>query len=195
MTRATFSRESRDVRRTALIAATAQSLAELGAQGTSVRAICTRAGVSPGLLRHYFEGVDALIAETYRDTLDRLDRTLEAATTEAGDEPRARLVAYVTASFRPPVCDSQMLATWIAFWSLIKTDRAMAALHTESYARYRARVGALLAECGIVETAELAIGLTALNDGLWLELTLDQTTFGAERARAIMADWVDRVLP
>ena len=109
--------------------------------------------------------------------------------------PRARPAAYVTPSSRPPVCDSQMLATWIAFWSLIKTDPVMAALHTESYARYRGRVGALLAECGVAETAELAIGLTALNDGLWLELTLDPATFGAERARAIMADWVDRVLP
>ena len=178
-----------------MIAATAQCLAELGAEGTSVRAICLRAGVSPGLLRHYFDGIDALISETYRDTLERLDSTLEAAAAAAGDDPRARLVAYVTASFRPPVCDSQMLATWIAFWSLIKTDPVMAALHTESYARYRGRVGALLAECGVAETAELAIGLTALNDGLWLELTLDPATFGAERARAIMADWVDRVLP
>ena len=54
-------RESADVRRQALIDATARCLAERGVGGTSVRAICARAGVSSGLLTHYFAGVDALM--------------------------------------------------------------------------------------------------------------------------------------
>ncbi len=197
MNRVTFSRESRDFRRTSLIEATAQCLAELGVAGTSVRAICARAGVSPGLLRHYFDGVDALISETYRDTLDRLDGALESAVAAAGPDPRAQLIAYATASFRPPISDSHMLATWIAYWSMVKADPAMAALHGESYAAYRAGLATLLGACGVpaAEHGELAIELTALIDGLWLELTLDPTTFGADRACAIATRWVDRVLP
>src|SRR3546814_11133577 len=61
VTRAAFSREAADFRRQAMIDATAACLAEKGVAGTSVRSICMRAGVSSGLLRHYFDGVGALI--------------------------------------------------------------------------------------------------------------------------------------
>ncbi|HKX36099.1 MAG TPA: TetR family transcriptional regulator, partial [Rhizorhapis sp.] len=61
-----------------MIDATAACLAEKGVGGTSVRAICLRAGVSSGLLRHYFDGVDALIAETYRATTVRMAQTVAA---------------------------------------------------------------------------------------------------------------------
>lgn len=63
--RAPFTREAADVRRQALVAAAEAVLAREGVAGTSVRAICAEAGVSAGLLRHYFEGVDELIAAAY----------------------------------------------------------------------------------------------------------------------------------
>src|SRR3546814_572806 len=53
-----FTRADPDERRQSLIEATARVLASKGAAGVSVRAICAEAGVSPGLMRHYFSGVD-----------------------------------------------------------------------------------------------------------------------------------------
>lgn len=196
MSRAAFSRESPDVRRQELIEATGLCLAELGVGGTSVRAICARAGVSPGLLGHYYEGVGALIAATYRDTCDRLARNLARAVEEAGEAPRARLIAYLTASFRPPVTDPRLLATWIAFWSMVKTDPAIAAIHGETYADFRAGLEGLLRECGMVpgRAGPVAIALTALVDGLWLELSLDPTTFSAEEASRMVIKWLDTLL-
>src|SRR3546814_11035049 len=87
MARAASTRESADFRRQSLIEATAACLAEHGAAGTTVRTICARAGVSPGLLRHYFDGIDDLIAVTYRDLTDRVSATLRAAG-EASTEGR-----------------------------------------------------------------------------------------------------------
>src|SRR3546814_7319326 len=81
---AASTRESADFRRQSLIEATAACLAEQGAAGTSVRAICARAGVSPGLLTHYFDGIDDLVAATYRDVTDRVSATLRAAEEAAG---------------------------------------------------------------------------------------------------------------
>src|SRR3546814_1051898 len=69
-----------------MIDATAACLAEKGVAGTSVRSICMPAGVSSGLLRHYFDGVDALIAETYRATSAQLSETVNAAAAAAGKE-------------------------------------------------------------------------------------------------------------
>ena len=77
--RQAFTRKSADTRRDALIAATARCLSTRGADGTSVRAICLEAGVSAGLLRHYFDGIDALVDATYRPPGARVAAALPAA--------------------------------------------------------------------------------------------------------------------
>lgn len=189
-TRARFIRESADVRRQALIEATARCLAEKGVAGTSVRAICARAGVSSGLITHYFDGVDALILATYEDVGVRVSAALEQAVEEAGDDPRDQLRACLQANFRAPILDPDLLATWTAFWSLVRTDPGIAAIHADVYRRTRAQLEALLR--AIVpempqDRARLAaISLTALVDGLWLEICLDPTTFSAEEAQAMV---------
>ena len=184
--RQAFTRESADARRAALIEATAACLAEHGLAGTNVRAICAKAGVSPGLLRHYFAGIDELIAATYRATSDRMEAIFAEAVEAAGDDPRARLSAYLTASFRPPVTDPELLGAWTAFWALARSDARMAQIHAESYAGYRERLCELLEACGAPDAARLAIMLTAMVDGLWLELSLDPASFGAEAAVAMI---------
>ena len=153
--RARFVRETPDVRRQALIDATARCLAEKGIGGTSVRAICARAGVSSGLLTHYFPGVDALILATYVDVGARVSAALDAAIASAGNDPRDRLRACLLANLRPPVAAPQL-----------------------SQAQKRIA----------------AISLTALVDGLWLELCLDRSSFTAEEAQAMaesaMMQWL-----
>lgn len=196
MTRAPFTRETADVRRHDLVEAACRVLAVQGVAGASVRAICAEAGVSPGLLRHYFEGVDALIAAAYEAVGDRIDAALEAAVAAAGPAPRARLSAYLAASFQPPVLDPQLLATWLAFWSLVKVDPRIGAIHQRSYAAYRARLEELLGACAPGLDARLAaIGLTAVVDGLWLELCLDPSVFTPAEAEAIadrlLGGWLD----
>ena len=180
--RQAFTRESADTRRADLIEATAAVLAEQGLAGTNVRAICAKAGVSPGLLRHYFAGIDDLVAATYVATSDRMDAIFAAAVEGEGADPRARLMAYLTASFRPPVTDPELLGAWTAFWALARSDARMAAIHAESYAGYRERLGELLVACGAADAARTAIMLTAMVDGLWLELSLDAASFGADAA-------------
>src|SRR6185312_5387795 len=92
-----FTRSEPDARRLSLIEATARVLAREGAAGASVRTIATEAGVSPGLVGHYFGGVDALVAATYARIGEQVSAALDAAIDAAGDDPRARLSAYVTA--------------------------------------------------------------------------------------------------
>ena len=160
-----------------------------------LRAICAKAGVSPGLLRHYFAGIDDLVAATYQATSDRMDAIFAAAVEAAGDDPRARLSAYLTASFRPPVTDPELLGAWTAFWALARSDARMAAIHAESYAGYRERLCGLLAACGAADADRLAILLTAMVDGLWLELSLDAGSFGAEAAVEMIERALGALLP
>ena len=153
MSKPAYSRVEPDERRQSLIAAAMRVLARDGAHGASVRAIALEGGVSPGLVTHHFGGVDALIAATYAQVGDQVGAALDAAVAAAGNDPRARLRAYVAASFAPPIADRALLATWIAFWGLVIARSDVAALHDEQYARFRDGLGALLADCGLAPAA------------------------------------------
>lgn len=182
-----FTRTDAEERRRLLIAAATRVLARDGASGASVRAIAQEAQVSPGLVTHHFGGIDALIAATYADVSAAVTAALDAAVAGAGGDPRARLSAYVAASFAPPIADRALLATWVAFWGLVIARDDVARLHDEQYAHFRGGIERLLADCGVAPAAcrRSAIAITALVDGLWLELCLSPEVFDAAEARAI----------
>ncbi|TIX51405.1 TetR family transcriptional regulator C-terminal domain-containing protein [Alteraurantiacibacter aquimixticola] len=193
---ASFTRADPDERRQSLIAATARVLAERGAAGVSVRTICAEAGVSPGLLRHYFSGVSEAIAETYRWIGATIGAALDDAVEAAGDDPRARLLAYLTASFRPPIASPDLLASYVAFWSLTRSDPAVAGVRADVYGDFRAgleeRIRALRPDMSDVRLP--AVALTALIDGLWLELSLGNAPFTPEEAEGLAESWLDALL-
>lgn len=183
------------MRRRALVEATLESLAEKGLGAVSVRDVAARAGVSPGLLRHHFGSFANLLNEAYRHAVGEVDAVLEAALAEASGA-EARMDAFLRASFSESIIDSSLLSAWLGFWGLVRTDADAAAIHAESYAAYRARIEELLADLAAeqgraVDVRAGALGLTAMLDGLWLELCLDARTFTAEEAAAVARTWVD----
>jgi AcrR family transcriptional regulator len=188
-----FSRAEPDARRLSLIEACARVLSANGSAGASVRAIALQAGVSPGLVGHYFGGIDALVAATYGHVDAQVADALDAAVAAASPAPRARLEAFVTASFAAPIANPALLATWIAFWSLITARPDLARQHDAQYAGYRARLESLLAGCGVdqPDLRRAAIAVTALVDGLWLELCLSPGCFSAAEASAIARRFLD----
>ncbi|MGK6323061.1 TetR family transcriptional regulator C-terminal domain-containing protein [Sphingomonas sp. DT-51] len=185
-------RAAPETRRAELVEATARVLASHGVAGASVRVIAAAAGVSPGLVTHHFGGVERLVEATYDHVAARVSEALDAAVAQAGDAPRARLAAYLDASFAPPIADPALLATWIGLWSLAQSGAAMQASHERHYAGYRARLEALLAEAGVAASRRrlAAIGLTALVDGLWLELCLSPGSFTPAEAREVVAGYL-----
>ncbi len=191
-----FTRDQPDVRRRKLIEATARCLAEFGHIGTSVRAVAAKANVSPGLVAHHFKGIDELIVATYDHVGRQVAETLTEAMESAPDDAEAKLRAFIEASFRPPVLDRDLLAIWLSFWSLVRRDSGVREVHKKVYADYRRRLEELIAEVARtrrfkIDTHLAALGLTAMLDGLWLELCLDPTTFSRDDALRIAHAWID----
>lgn len=194
--KASVSRELAEVRRAALIDATIESLAARGLGAVSVRDVAVRAGVSPGLLRHHFGSFGNLLLAAYRAVLGRVDARIDAAITEAGADPARRVRAFIKASFEPSIVDPDLLAAWLGFWGLVKSEPSAATVHAESFAAYRRRIEGLLAALaafrGVPVDARLgALGLSALMDGLWLELCLDPSSFTPDEAVTLALNWVD----
>jgi transcriptional repressor BetI len=187
-------------RRNELIEAALSIIAEHGAAETTVGRICDAAGVSRGLISHYFAGKEALLLETYRRLSEELGAETAKAMAERDGDPVNALRALVEVSFRPPVFEESKMAAWLAFWSASRGNPALGALNRELYRGYRASVTRLMAEAARVRGVALdahgaATALTALIDGLWLEFALDADAFGTDQAEAACLDYLDRLFP
>lgn len=168
-----YRRESQEQRREALIAAALELMAEGGPQAATVRAIAERAGITAGLIRHYFQSKDDLTRAAYATLMDRMTAESLAATESASDDPAARLAAFVAVSLRPPVMDGERVRLWAGFLHHVRRDPMMHEVHEATYLGYRDRLQALIqALPGKGDPAEaraLSIACNAVIDGLWLE--------------------------
>lgn len=168
-----YRRESEDVRREALIAAALEMVAEGGAQAATVRAIALRAGVSAGLIRHYFASKEELIRAAYRQLMHQMITDSAATLAKAPSSPEGRLAAFVAGTLRPPVVDPLRLGLWAGFLQGVRSDVEMRDVHAQGYFAYRDQLQTLIADLPrAADTARCradAIACNAVIDGLWLE--------------------------
>ncbi|HWX79693.1 MAG TPA: TetR family transcriptional regulator C-terminal domain-containing protein [Steroidobacteraceae bacterium] len=192
-----FRRATPAVRREALVEATLRCLKKYGHGGVSVRRISAAAGVSIGLINHHFPNKASLIAETYETLALSLQESLRARAENRAASPRARLSDFFRASFAPELLDPQLFNVWVVFWSMVAHSPKIRAVHDRTYGKYRSILEALLGELvksGAAPALKLrsaAIALSALLDGLWVELSLSSVTFKPSEAIAICEDWVN----
>ena len=140
MTRRPFHHESEETRRQDLIAATLDAIAESGLKGATVREIAERAGVTPGLIRHYFVSKELMFQAAYRAVMMTMFETADQAAEEEGSDALSRLRVFVLANFKPPIIDPRNLSLWATFISQISVDPALAAIHREGYLAFLGRI-------------------------------------------------------
>ncbi|HLY56714.1 MAG TPA: TetR family transcriptional regulator C-terminal domain-containing protein [Stellaceae bacterium] len=192
-----YRRESPEVRREGLVDAALRCLARDGHDGVSVRRIAAEAGVSVGLINHYYASIDELIAHAFETLARDLVRKLLDRVGEAPSSPRARLTAFFQASYSPLLLDPNLLGVWVVFWSMLKHSPAMQAAQQRTWSEYREvleqHLAAYAAEVGRshVNVRLVALGLSAMLDGSWLEWCLDPTSFRPEEGIALCEAWVD----
>ncbi|MCB1493322.1 MAG: TetR family transcriptional regulator C-terminal domain-containing protein [Rhodobiaceae bacterium] len=200
MTRRAFHHEPEEVRQNDLIAATLDAIAELGLAGATVREVAFRAGVTPGLIRRYFDNKERLVAAAYRTFISDLIAMAEAG---CGDGPAlSRLAGLIRASVTAPVADGRTLSIWAAFIGAVNTDPVMAETHREGYQAFRdlieRLVGEVLAERGAPAAQQdirrHAIVLNALLDGLWIEISMGGDDFSRLDVVRITLDSVATLL-
>jgi TetR/AcrR family transcriptional repressor of bet genes len=192
-----FRRATPAVRRDALVEATLRCLKKYGHDGASVRRISAAAGVSIGLINHHFPSKSGLIAETYETLALSLQESLRARAQNKAATPRKRLSDFFRASFAPDLLDPQLFNVWVVFWSMVAHSPEIRAVHDRTYGKYRSILETLLGELAgsgaapKLKLRQAAIALSALLDGLWVELSLSAKTFKPGEAIAICEDWVN----
>ncbi|MGF9563101.1 TetR family transcriptional regulator C-terminal domain-containing protein [Neorhizobium sp. JUb45] len=201
MSRRTFHRASETERREDLIAATLDCIAEFGIQGATVRQIAARAGVTGGLIRHYFDSKDQMMQAAYREMMAAMTSGSIEAANSAGTA-KQRLGRFIDANHSASVTDPRMLSLWAAFIGHIRHDPTFAAIHRENYTAILTALENLLRDFFIENNRpeEVArchhhtVALTGLLDGLWLEATLADDLFAEGELQALAFRSVETLL-
>lgn len=179
-------RESPLVRRKDLLAATVSCLARLGPRGATGREICRQAGVSHGLLRHYFSNPDNLLLETYEQLCEDMLAHLEAVATPFEADPWDALHRYFVAVFSDEWASPDIIGAWMVFWQQARSREDFAAVSHTFNLRQRALLERLvirLPASAALPMADAIALLSAVLDGLWIEYYLSDTR--TPRARCI----------
>jgi TetR/AcrR family transcriptional regulator, transcriptional repressor of bet genes len=196
--RRTYRREPEEKRREALIAAAQELVAEGGPKAATVRAIAARAGVTAGLIRHYFASKEELSEAAYRALMDRMTDESGHLLDDVPSDPMSRLAVFVAGSLRPPVVDGKAVALWAGFIHQVRSDPALLAVHEASYLRFRNELQGLIADLPRPANPDQlrhdAIACNAVIDGLWLEGSLVPDSFAPGEVERIGLTSVGAIL-
>lgn len=194
-----FVRAGEEARRAALIEATLDLIAEGGPQAATVRAIALRAGVTPGLIRHYFATKEDLVAAAHESLMTGLTDANNASLDHLPDDPGARLAGFIGNAVSPPVADPRAVALWAASMQLVPRDPAMRAVHEATYLAFRDRLQTLIADALHAagrddDPRALAIAGNAVLDGLWIEAGALPELFAPAELKGIAIKAFSRLL-
>ncbi|HEU5469678.1 MAG TPA: TetR/AcrR family transcriptional regulator [Actinophytocola sp.] len=193
------------LRRRQVAEAVERLVAAHGLDGVTVAKTAAEAGVSVGLVQHYFASKDDLLRYAYTQLTERtLARAIEQA--EELDRHRSRIqqaLAHALAERLP--LDEPRRAEWrvaFAFATRAVDNPNLAAVRNHTEAQIRARLAQAISngkKCGEVrnhtDPDTQASRLLAHLDGLALHTYLDPTALPASAALAALHDYLSGIFP
>ncbi len=184
--------EVEDQRRRQLIEATIETLADVGFSACTLGEIARRAGVSPGLVAHYFGDKEGLLEATLRHLVARLGRSA-ARRLRGVTDPRARVQAVIDANLSPEEFDRRTASVWLAFWGQVihstRFRRLQAIYQRRMISNLRHALRQVLPGQEAEDTAAL---VASVIDGLWLGATLSgKSETESAGARQLATSFID----
>jgi len=178
------------IRRRQLIEATIASIHEEGFGSATIAQISRRAGVSGGIVAHYFHDKAGLLEATMRSLAEDLRRQTVAQLAGARG-PEARLEAVIDANFAPALFAGGTVTVWLAFWSQVPKAPGLARIQRVYERRLHSNLLHDLKRLLPAGPARrLALGLAALIDGLWLRAALGDGALDPATARGLARDYL-----
>ena len=186
-----------EVRRPQLIRATIKVIGQMGMSHASVAVIGRAAGVSPGIISHYFGGKDGLLEATMRFILKDLSNITRTTLGEVSKEdPLGRVLAIVGSNFSGGQVNPNITSTWLAFWSRAMHDPALYRLQQVNEKRLLSYLRLELKRMLPIDDAKLiAIAIAALIDGMWLRGALTPEGINPQQAERIISKYVKSIVP
>ena len=180
----------RSFRRDELIHATIAAIYQGGLQDATLATIGRKAGLSPALVNHYFDGKEALLEATMRRLMrnlsDDIARRLPAAPT-----PLDRLHTVIDGCFSRRHFLPESMVAWLTFWLEVRRNPRFARLQQVLNRRFESNIMFALRQLVAEALArDIFCGLTALIDGFWWAYAIDAKRIQPARARRLCRDYL-----
>lgn len=184
------------IRKPQLVQATMTVIDRVGLHAASISLISKEAGVSTGIINHYFGGKHGLLEETMREILRQLSTTItEKLKVLPKDAHVERINAIIDGNFVGYQAENKVAKTWLAFWSYSMHDAQLKRLQQVNEKRLLSHLKIELKALFSAEQVEVvAHGIAALIDGIWIRGTLNPQGIDADMARQIINDYLDKQL-
>ena len=185
------------IRRQQLIQATMAAIDEVGLADATVMRIARHAGVSAGIISHYFGGKDGLLEATMRQILSDLGEAVLQRRLQlpADASPHDHLGAIIDGNFDRSQVTEPAAKTWLAFWASSMHQPQLQRLQRVNDRRLFSNLCSQFQRLMPREQArDAARGLAAMIDGLWLRGTLTPEGLDTQRARRLAHACLDQLL-
>lgn len=184
------------IRKQQLIQATLAVINEVGMQEASFVLIARKAGVSTGIISHYFRDKSGLLEATMRHIQYQLGFGIAMRLRLlSGENPKARIQAIVEGNFDSTQISEAAIKTWLAFWASSmhqpNLNRLQRVNDRRLYSNLSYEFGRALSKPAARRAAK---GLAALIDGLWLRSALSNESFPVTEALSITNEYIDMQL-
>ena len=182
------------IRRRQLVEAAIAVIHEKGFANATVARIARRAGISAGLVHHYFEDKDDLLFTTMRHLLAELRADAVARLAEAR-EPRQRVCAIIDACFGEAQFEEQVFSAWLALYGNARQSERLRKIVALYHRRLKSSlVHELRRLVPEAEAPRLADGIGSMIDGLWLRYALTGKPQHPETPRALTRDYLSAAI-
>lgn len=191
---------SKEVRQGQLIKATIRSIARHGLSETTIATVAREAGLSQGIINLHFKSKERLLEETLGHIVTEYRAAWYKAMDSSDDTAAQKLAALAAVDFDKKICQRNKLAVWFAFWGESRsrvTYRKICAESSREYKRVLTGLCEDIIEQGNykIQARHVAIGLLAVNSGLWLDMLISPSEMPLERARGISLSYLHGVFP
>mgnify|MGYP003382095452 CR=1 FL=1 len=177
------------IRRRQLVEAAIAVIHEDGFTRATVARIAKYAGISSGMVHHYFKDKDDLLFETMRHLLSEL-RADAVARLVAAQSPRGRIIAIIDACFGDKQFDGQIFSAWLALYGNARMSPRLQHILSIYHRRLRSSLLHDLRRMTEYNQAlRIAEGIGAMMDGLWLRYALTGKPDDPEIPRALTRDY------
>lgn len=189
-------RSIKAMRRDELVDAAIAVVGEEGMSGATMAVIARRAGMSAGLVNHYFDSKEELLALAMRN-LSNLFRQDILKLAPANPTPAQRLKAIVDGSFAPQHLGSPKRAvTWMQFMIAAQTEPRIKHLYHLTGARFVSNIRYAVKQLVPAnEVDDIVDGIAALIDGFFWQNAGEYVEEDLERARRICWRYICLLIP
>jgi TetR/AcrR family transcriptional repressor of bet genes len=181
------------IRKDALVKATIVEIGRVGSLDVTVSQIARRAGMSPALAHHYFGSKEEMFLAAMRHVLTLYGAEVRGALA-AAEGAEGRLRAVLRASFSPGNFRREAVGAWLNFWVLAQSQPQARRLLAVYQRRLRSNLLSALRPLAGDRTEEVASGLGALIDGLYLREVLKTGAPDGAAAVSVALAYLDAAL-